>query len=128
MKSLFRILFFLFMIILVGISSVHAQSDNLIQQCQALEDEIKGMIRECQVCRTDGACFADTKTRMGCPFGCYFLRSYACNNGAKLILIENKIKEYEEKCPLCEYKCMMPPNQNDIGCIDEYCTDLRGKN
>ena len=102
---------------------IHAQ--NIEKKCEKLKKEIRELIKECQTCQTDEECFLDEKSLIWCPFGCYFIRSHAYDDGEYLALTEKKIEKYNKECPVCKYDCPPKPKNYEIGCREGKCVDLR---
>lgn len=90
------------------------------ERCDALKEEIKSMLYEVNHCAADTDCVMEW--RYDCPFGCYMLY----NKDADLGLIDQKVRTFtEEECETCEYQCVIPPEQEEIRCIDNRCEDIR---
>ena len=53
------------------------------------------------------------------------MRSKLFDDGEYLSLIEEKIKQYQDECPICLYKCPSQPEQKDILCQNNKCVDAR---
>jgi len=93
-------------------------------KCKELKNEINALMEKCKYCEADTECYEDKKITLGCPFGCYYIRSHRYDGSEEIVLIERKIKEYHKICPECTYMCMAPPKQEQIGCRDNLCFDL----
>lgn len=94
--------------------------------CQKLEKEIKDLFKECQACKTDQDCYLETEWYRGCPFGCNNILSLSkIQDSDNEDAIKRKLKNYREKCEICIYKCGTAPKENEIGCRNNKCVDLR---
>jgi hypothetical protein len=95
------------------------------KKCEKLKKEIRKLISECQRCDADKECFLDDNLNIGCPFGCYFIRSQAYDDSENLALIRVEIEKYNSKCDKCIYDCDIRPKKQEIGCRQGKCIDLR---
>lgn len=105
-------------------NSLIAQTND--EKCENLKKEIQILVDDCKTCKTDEECFVDEGVFLGCPFGCYFIRSHVCDDGEYLALIEEKNEQQDVNgCPICVYSCPVPPEKHEIGCRQGKCVDLR---
>lgn len=95
-------------------------------ECEQLENETKALIEKVQYCERDSDCIVDTSFQPRCPFGCFLIRNKSFDGNEDLLLIFEKIKKYNNsRCVKCMYKCLMPPEQEDVKCQNNKCTDTR---
>jgi hypothetical protein len=94
-------------------------------ECPILKAEVRRLMEDVKYCTSDDDCLVDYSIDPGCPFGCDFIRSRQFDDGQELALIEEKIDEYQSKCPICEYECLTPPEDEELICYVNKCTDKR---
>jgi len=82
--------------------------------CDKLEKKIGILIKSKNYCDTDSDCRVNSYS---CPFGCHSL----INKNANLDDVNNKIKEYYNKCVSCKYVCNLSPDQEGIKCENNKC-------
>jgi hypothetical protein len=88
--------------------------------CDALEFQINEELDGVNYCIRSSDCAVEM--RYGCPFGCY--QFY--NKGESLALVDELVESYESRqCSLCVYSCLQAPQEDEIGCVDGKCVDLR---
>ncbi len=93
--------------------------------CKKLEGEIAILIDEVRYCESDEECVLDTEIRLGCPFGCHFMRSRYFDDSRELSSLSQKITRFHDECLSCIYDCVTPPQPGDMACVDHLCTDSR---
>ena len=92
----------------------------LLYECWQLEGEIKTSIENANYCNVDSDCIASDIG--GCPFGCFRL----VNRNADTQIIQEKISQYKEtRCNTCIYGCVVPPDAEEIKCLNNQCVDIR---
>jgi len=102
------------------------QIEDFVQsECKGLEVVINSAIDETRTCNSSSDCFVDESTYLGCPFGCRLIRNNGYKNEEQISLIKEQIKQYNEKCSLCKYKCDVAPVPEDIECVNNKCVDNR---
>lgn len=91
--------------------------------CWDMRAEIDTLFEKARVCQEDSDCIVENKW-MFCPFGCFQIHNTSYN----IDEIMKKVIEFQdEKCFLCEYSCMTPPDQSDLKCLENQCVDIRYK-
>ncbi len=118
-----KIILIILTLLITGYSHSAAQLND--KKCDELKSDIYNLMNGCKSCISSNECFIDEKFSALCPFGCYYIRSRACDNSDKLNLIYKNLEEYAEECSSCIYECMQPPAQDEVGCRNGKCVDLR---
>jgi len=98
------------------------QNVNSESNCSQLEAQIQALIDQENHCQQDSDCVVGEG--FFCPFGCYNLFNKD-NKEVDLNQIIAEVKEYNNICPTCVYKCMIPPTAAEIKCVAGKCTDTR---
>ncbi|MBP9811742.1 hypothetical protein KBC86_00045 [Candidatus Gracilibacteria bacterium] len=93
------------------------------KSCQEKKAEIEKLFEEARICDQDSDCVVENKG-MFCPFGCFQIHNTSYNIDE---ILKKVIEFQDEKCFLCEYKCMTPPDQSDLKCLENQCVDIRYK-
>jgi len=118
----------LILFILAGCSNNSIQNNDTIKSenydnCKELEKEIKNLLENNNFCSKDFDCvLLRGDAYLGCPFGCHNF----VNKNIDFSNIEKAALEYQKnKCRECLYKCRDSPSQEEIGCKNNKCVDLR---
>ncbi|GEM_PF-4866372 len=91
--------------------------------CNRLKKQINKLISQANFCTVDSDCIlADSSN---CLFSCYSL----INKSSDTSKIKKEIKKYSVKlCAVCNIACIAPPQQENIKCKINKCTDNRFEN
>lgn len=88
------------------------------------ERGIKRLLNEANYCAVDSDC-AVLNTNLGCPFGCYNLGNKDADVTQINALWEAYQKSREKSGSFCIYSCIVPPEPQEIKCINNKCVDAR---
>lgn len=118
--------FFVLALIIFGFSYwwsfMKPKNVNSESNCSQLETQIQALIDQENHCQQDSDCVVGEG--FFCPFGCYSLFNKD-NKEADLTKIRAEAKEYNNICPTCVYRCMIPPTAAEIKCVAGKCADTR---
>ena len=96
--------------------------------CSELGKNIFFTIDLMQFCEEDSECIIDKNHHLSCPFGCYLIRSKIFNDEEGLLFLDERINQFIDNCPQCEYECPIEPTNDDIVCLNNRCVDIRFQN
>lgn len=80
--------------------------------------KVKCLLEKANYCAKSTDCVV---VAYGCPFACYNLINKTYNTS----LIESEVNKFNAKGISCIYDCNRAPKENEIGCINKKCVDLR---
>lgn len=89
--------------------------------CKALEFKTNELLKDLKSCSKDSDCFLDNSINLGCPFGCFLVRSRMYDDGLNLTLLKKMLDQYKQQCVLCKYSCFFPMSKDNVRCVDRQC-------